>query len=176
MNRNPEGDDNLLVKLSSGYSSADRRLIKKALSIPIENLETKPIRPKGAQVALILCELGVDGKTIIAALLSDPRLRDQISETDIKNTYGEPIAKLVKNVNWLNTFNVYSPEIISKPEQAEMLRRMLLAMIDDVRAVLIKLAFRVQRLRILPQEGYEVRLYISRETLDVYSPDRKSVV
>ncbi len=170
MNRNPEGDDNLLVKLSSGYSSADRRLIKKALSIPIENLETKPIRPKGAQVALILCELGVDGKTIIAALLSDPRLRDQISETDIKNTYGEPIAKLVKNVNWLNTFNVYSPEIISKPEQAEMLRRMLLAMIDDVRAVLIKLAFRVQRLRILPQEGYEVRLYISRETLDVYSP------
>lgn len=170
MNKNPEFDDDLLAKLSAGYSASDRRLIKKALSIPIENLNAKPMRPKGVEVALILCGLGVDGKTIVAALLSDPRFRDQITETDIDRTYGDSIAKLVKNVNWLNTFNDYSPDIISKPEQVEMLRRMLLAMIDDVRAVLIKLAFRVQRLRNLPQEDYEVRLYISRETLDVYSP------
>ncbi len=170
MNKESKTNEDLLTRLITGYPASDSELIAKALSLPIENIEAKPVRPKGVEVALILRDLGVDASTIIAALLSDPRLRDELCETDIHTNYGESVAKLVKNVNWLNTFNIYSPQIISKPEQAEMLRRMLLAMVDDVRAVLIKLAYRVQRLKILPQEDYEVRLYISRETLDVYAP------
>ena len=58
----------------------------------------------------------------------------------------------------------------SQPNQAETLRRMLLSMTQDVRAVLIKLAYRIQRLRNLPKESYEVRHFISRETLDIYAP------
>ncbi len=169
MSTDPKADNKLLRELTHGFSKEDAEQIEKAFATPIEN--TKPIiRPKGSDVALILHGLGVDATTLVAALLSDPRLRDQLDENTIEEHFGKTIASMVNNVNWLNTFNVYSPEFIFKPDQAETLRRMLLAMIDDVRAVLIKLAYRVQRLRILPHEDYEVRLTISQETLDIYSP------
>lgn len=169
MNTAPAAENKLLRELTSGFSKKDAKQIEKACTTPIEN--TKPIiRPKGSEVALILHGLGVDATTLVAALLSDPRLRNQLDEKTIEEHYGKTVANLVNNVNWLNTFNVYSPEFTSKPDQAETLRRMLLAMVDDVRAVLIKLAFRVQRLRILPHEDYEVRLTIAQETLDIYSP------
>ena len=91
-------------------------------------------------------------------------------QPDIKEQFGETVAALVKDVNWLNKLTVYTPEMTSQPNQAETLRRMLLSMTQDVRAVLIKLAYRVQRLRNLPKESYEVRHFISRETLDIYAP------
>lgn len=58
----------------------------------------------------------------------------------------------------------------TKPNEVETLRRMLLSMTQDVRAVLIKLAYRIQRLRDLPKESYEIRKFISQETLDIYAP------
>jgi GTP pyrophosphokinase len=58
----------------------------------------------------------------------------------------------------------------NQPNQTEILRRMLLAMTHDVRAVLIKLAYRIQRLRNLNQEQLEIRKFIARETLDIYAP------
>ena len=58
----------------------------------------------------------------------------------------------------------------NQPNQSEILRRMLLAMTHDVRAVLIKLAYRIQRLRNLGAEDEEIRRFIARETLDIYAP------
>ncbi|MGH8476580.1 MAG: RelA/SpoT family protein [Methylococcales bacterium] len=113
--------------------------------------------------------LGVDPPTLTATLLSDSRLNHALAIPEIELRFGATVANLVRNVRWLNTFNVYAREVISNPDQAEILRRMLLAMVDDVRAVLIKLAFRVERLRNLASESHEVGHYIARETLELYS-------
>ncbi|MEN8133774.1 MAG: bifunctional (p)ppGpp synthetase/guanosine-3',5'-bis(diphosphate) 3'-pyrophosphohydrolase, partial [Pseudomonadota bacterium] len=132
----------------------------------------KPLqgRPRSVDVALGLLDLGVDQATLIAALLSDPRLRDDLQVSTIRHTYGDDIAQLVNSVHWLNTFRECECEQIKTPEQAERLRRMLLAMVKDIRAMLIKLVYRLQRLRLLPGEGYDIRRCIARETLDIYAP------
>jgi GTP pyrophosphokinase len=127
-------------------------------------------RPTGKQVAHILLALHVNVSTLIAALLSDPRLVGKLSEQDISHRFGSQVLTLIKDVNWLNSLTVYSLEMAQQPEQYEILRRMLLSMTHDARAVLIKLAYRVQRLRDLPRESYEIRHFIAHETLDIYAP------
>ena len=157
--------------LFNDFSANDNEEIKRALAI-IEHIPDDPHyqRPKGIEVAAILRNYHVDLKTIVAAILSDPRLSDLKPQPDIKAQFGETVAGLVKDVNWLNKLTVYSPEMTKKPNEAETLRRMLLSMTQDVRAVLIKLAYRIHRLRNLPKESYELRHFISRETLDIYAP------
>ena len=155
----------------SDFSAADNEQIDRALEI-IARIPDDPHyhRPKGIEVATILRNYNVDLKTIVAAILSDPRLSQLNPLPDIKEQFGETVAALVNDVNWLNKLTVYSPEMTLKPNQAETLRRMLLSMTQDVRAVLIKLAYRIHRLRNLPKESYELRHFISRETLDIYAP------
>jgi GTP pyrophosphokinase len=128
------------------------------------------IRPKGVEVASVLMSFHVDLKTILAAILSDPRLITLKKPIDVAAEFGETVANLVQDVNWLNNIRVYSPEMASEPNQAETLRRMLLSMTQDVRSVLIKLAYRIQRLRNLPKESPEIRHFIAHETLDIYAP------
>ncbi|MDD5268689.1 MAG: bifunctional (p)ppGpp synthetase/guanosine-3',5'-bis(diphosphate) 3'-pyrophosphohydrolase [Methylococcales bacterium] len=160
--------DNHLFK---EFSANENEEIKRALTI-IGRIPDDPHyhRPKGIEVAAILRNYNVDLKTIVAAILSDPRLSELNPQPDIKEQFGETVAALVKDVNWLNKLTVYSPEMTKKPNEAETLRRMLLSMTQDVRAVLIKLAYRIHRLRNLPKESYELRHFISRETLDIYAP------
>ena len=157
--------------LFSNFSTDDKEQIDRALAI-VERIPDDPHyhRPKGVEVAAILRDYNVDLKTLLAAILSDPRLPQLTPQPDIKEQFGETVAALVKDVNWLNKLTVYSPEMTQKPNQAETLRRMLLSMTQDVRAVLIKLAYRIHRLRNLPKESYELRHFISRETLDIYAP------
>ncbi|MDD1626868.1 MAG: HD domain-containing protein, partial [Methylococcaceae bacterium] len=142
--------------LFSGLSAADNEQMDRALAI-IACIPDDPhyYRPKGVEVAKILRDYHVDFKTILAAILSDPRLSELKPQPDIKALFGETVDALVKDVNWLNTLTVYSPEMTKKPNEAETLRRMLLSMTQDVRAVLIKLAYRIHRLRNLPKESYE---------------------
>ena len=158
-------------RLFSDLSEADNEQIARALAI-IAPISEDPHyhRPKGIEVAAILRDYNVDLKTILAAILSDPRMPQLTPQPDIKEQFGETVAALVKDVNWLNKVTVYTPEMTKKPNQAETLRRMLLSMTQDVRAVLIKLAYRIHRLRNLPKESYELRHFISRETLDIYAP------
>jgi GTP pyrophosphokinase len=158
-------------QLFSGFSVPDMEQIERALAI-VGRIPDDPHyhRPKGIEVAAILMDFNIDLKTILAAILSDPRLADISPQPDIAQQFGETVAALVKDVNWLNKLTVYSPEVTRHPNQAETLRRMLLSMTQDVRAVLIKLAYRIRRLRNLAQESYEVRHFISLETLDIYAP------
>ncbi len=162
--------DELYRSLTDGFEDDAARSIQQALNLALDAKEEKPVRPRGTDVAVRLKQLGVDAQSLEAALLSDPFLREQLEPSYIEDRFGETVANLVRNVNRLNTFSDYSADLISEPEQSEVLRRMLLAMIDDVRALPIKLAYRVARLRILPQQSYEQRLYIARETLDIYVP------
>jgi len=167
MQKNTEPNKHLL----NDFSAADKEQIERALAI-IERIPDDPHyhRPKGVEVAAILRDYNVDLKTLLAAILSDPRVPQLTPQPDIKEQFGDTVAALVKDVNWLNKLTVYTPEMTKKPNQAETLRRMLLSMTQDVRAVLIKLAYRIHRLRNLPKESYELRHFISRETLDIYAP------
>lgn len=126
--------------------------------------------PRSVNVALFLRTLGVDENTLVATLLSDPRLREQLTMGNIRATYGRDIAQLVDSVHLLNTFRECEHEAIQGREQGERLRRMLLAMVKDVRALVIKLAYRLERLRLLAHERYLKRRCIARETLDIYAP------
>ncbi len=162
--------DELYRSLTYGFEDETVQSIQLALNLALDAKEDKLVRPRGTDVAVRLKRLGVDAQTLQAALLSDPFLRDHLEPSYIEDHFGETVANLVRNVNRLNTFSDYSADLVSEPEQAEVLRRMLLAMIDDVRALPIKLAYRVVRLRILPRQSYEQRLYIAREALDIYVP------
>ncbi len=125
--------------------------------------------PSSLDVALILSELGVDEVTLVVTLLSDSRLRDETFISKIADEFNNDIKKMVKNVLWLHDFHL-AEDHMSAPEQAERLRRMLLSMVEDVRVVLIKLAYRVQRLRQLSKSTDEVRQNIAKETLEIFAP------
>jgi len=158
-------------QIFNGFAAPDLQQIERALAIVAQIPENPRYhRPRGFDVAAILMDFNVDLKTILAAILSDPRLSELKPAPHIAEQFGETVATLVKDVNWLNKLSVYSPEMTSQPNQAETLRRMLLSMTQDVRAVLIKLAYRIRRLTVLPKESYEVRHFIARETLDIYAP------
>ncbi len=126
--------------------------------------------PEGQQVFEVLKRLRLDEETLIAALLADRRLVGSVDIAEIDEQFGRSIAELVKNVRYLNDFRICKAETLADPEQAERLRRLILAMVDDVRAVLIKIAYRLVRLELLGQEKYETRRCIARETLDIYAP------
>ncbi|AOV16783.1 GTP diphosphokinase [Acidihalobacter aeolianus] len=127
-------------------------------------------RPDGRSAALQLRAMGADEDSVLASVLADPRLRKALSAEQLTEEFGESMASLVGSIHWLNTFKECREEFVQPPEQAEHLRRMLLAMVDDVRAVLVKLAYRVERLQLLSEESYETRRCIARETLDIYAP------
>ncbi|MBD9361352.1 RelA/SpoT family protein [Methylomonas fluvii] len=161
-----------VTKLFPGFSDADSLQIGQALKL-VEQLSlecNKTLRPKGVDVAAILMSVHIDLETILAALLSDSRVAGKLSDSAIREQFGPMVADLVKDVSWLNNVSIYSTEMANQPNQAEILRRMLLAMTHDVRAVLIKLAFRIQRLRGLQHEQDNIRRFIARETLDIYAP------
>jgi len=126
--------------------------------------------PRSLDVADMLRNLQVDQITLISAVLSDVRLIEDYSLEAIAKDFSSTIALIVKNMRWLHNFKSQGDSDAPVPEQAERLRRMLLAMVDDVRAVLIYLGWRLQYLRLLSnldlQEGRE----IARETMDIFAP------
>ena len=144
--------------------------LKRAVDYACEAQDSTDVRPSSLNIALILKQLGVDTETLIAALLSDPRLRDTLNDLIIEKEFNPAISNLVSHVNWLNTFKECTENSNYLPPEAEALHHMLLATVDDVRAVLIKLAFRVQRLRHLKHESKQIQQCIARETLDIYAP------
>jgi len=164
-------EEHLLEKLGAGFNEDEAARLAAALRYAVEARDRDTLsRPRGIDVASTLRGLKADAPSLEAALLSDPWLRENLKESTIEAQFGGTVLKLVRGVNWLNTFNDYSREI-REPEQAELLRRMLLAVADDVRAVLVKLAYRLQRLRMLKHEEDEtVRHTIARETLDIFAP------
>ncbi len=159
------------MALFSEFSLQDQAQIGQAMAI-IALIPDDPDyhRPKGYEVAAIVKGLDVDLQTIIAAILSDPRLQNVQPPVNIKGVFGHTVATLVKDVNWLNKVAVYTLAMAEQPSQAETLRRMLLSMTHDVRAVLIKLAYRIKRLHGLAKEAHDMRHFIAQETLDIYAP------
>lgn len=159
-------------RLFPGLSDADLAQVAQAFDLiaEVSDFGVSSIRPRGEDVAAILMAVHIDLPSILAALLSDSRVEGRVSDATIQGRFGQVVAELVRDVIWLNKVSIYTPDMANQPNQSETLRRMLLAMTHDVRSVLIKLAYRIQRLRGLSQEAGDIRHFIARETLDIYGP------
>ncbi len=158
--------DQYLHKLV-GYDVEVNSLLRHACEL-IWELPTEGALPSSLDVALLLSELGSDETTLIVALLSSTRLIKIKDPEALEKIYGPEIMRLVESVVMLHEFHGEQDD--SSPEQVELLRRMLLSMVDDVRAVLIKLAFRVQRLRQLKLADVEEQKEVARESLEIFAP------
>jgi GTP pyrophosphokinase len=150
-----------------GYDVEEDSLLRHACEMVWE-LPAEGALPNSLDVALLLSELGSDETTLIVALLSSTRLFQSCNYEDLEKKFGSKIMALVKSVVQLHEFRGERDD--SSPEQVERLRRMLLSMVNDVREVLIKLAFRVQRLRQLKLAPESEQQEIARESLDIYAP------
>ena len=122
------------------------------------------------QTALILAELQLDGSSLAAALLHDVLENCGIPVSEIEARFGPEIAKLVEGVTKLSKVSWQAPEAVSREAQAENLRKMLVAMAEDLRVVFIKLADRLHNMRTLKALPPEQQLIIAQETLEIYAP------
>ena len=127
-------------------------------------------QPCSTDVVRRLLELGTDRNTVIATLLTDPGLRGVLDKAKIEQEFGSQVAKLTEGVNQLYSLQDSKPVRPKSPEQAEKLRRLLMAIISDVRVMLIKLCYRAERLKLLKHTDYEERRHVAQETIDIFAP------
>lgn len=156
----------LLVKNSSHIHHRSAEL-ERACRYAWDHQATDSDMPSSLDVAILLSQLSVDETTLIVCLLSDSRLRSDEFNKTIKQEFGRSVQKMVQSLEKLHGFKASHTD---NKEQTERLRRMLLAMVDDVRVVLIKLAYRVQRLRELSHTDEMTRSAIASETLEIFAP------
>lgn len=118
------------------------------------------------EVAQVLAELRMDSTAIAAGLLHDAVEDTDVSTAEIAKRFGDQVAHIVEGVTKLEKIKFANRE----DHQAENIRKMLLAMVTDVRVVIIKLADRLHNMRTLEHLKPEKQQRIARETLDVYAP------
>jgi GTP pyrophosphokinase len=164
--------EDLLDKVQGYNPDADFELLRKAYVFSA--LEHKgQIRRSGEpylvhplEVADILADMRLDAVCIAAGLLHDV-IEDTLTTAEkIREKFGEDVAHIVEGVTKIGAIPFSSTE----ERQAENFRKMLLAMVDDIRVILVKLADRLHNMRTLEHMSEDKRLRISQETLDIYAP------
>src|SRR2546423_4672063 len=118
------------------------------------------------QVAAIVTDLKLDDATIVAALLHDTIEDTEATRAEIDQLFGHEIGHLVEGLTKLKRLDLVTREA----KQAENLRKLLLAIADDVRVLLVKLADRLHNMRTLEFVPAASRKRIAEETLDIYAP------
>ena len=121
-------------------------------------------------VADLLADLGVDHEVVAAALLHEAVAAGRLKHERLQDAFGLAITRLVDSVGKLDTIGELHQNSQHAGRQLESLRKMLLAMAQDVRVVLVKLAMRLHALRQLGRSPAEERRRIARETLDIFTP------
>ena len=173
-----------LLDSVSAYLPADRASIVEDALNYASNAHQGQVRESGEPfiehpiaTALRLADMRLDTTTIQAALLHDVMEDCGISFQQLESDFGNDVAKLVDGVTKLKRLDMISENSamlkqIAKPEatRAASLRKMLVAMADDVRVVLIKLSDRLHNMQTLQYLPIPKQQRISRETLDIYSP------
>jgi RelA/SpoT family (p)ppGpp synthetase len=118
------------------------------------------------EVAAILTDLKLDDATVAAALLHDTIEDTPATRAEIDEVFGKEIGSLVEGLTKLKKLDLVTKEA----KQAENLRKLLLAIADDVRVLLVKLADRLHNMRTLHHVSPETRRRMAEETLDIYAP------
>lgn len=162
----------LLDKIKVYNPKCDLDVIKKAYCFA-ENAHNGQVRESGepyiihpVAVAGILAEFGLDTNTIAAGLLHDVIEDTKYTYDDIKANFNEEIADLVNGVTKLGRIQYETKE----EQQADNMRKMLMAMAKDIRVILIKLADRLHNMRTLKYVDDEKQRTKAQETLDIYAP------
>lgn len=164
--------DELLEKLKKNRPAEDPWMVRRAYEIAAERHRDQ-LRSSGEpysshllEVAHILADLRLDAPTLTAAILHDVVEDTEFPLSRIEERFGGDVARLVEGVTKIARLNRMAPEA----RQAENVRKMLLAMVNDVRVVLVKLADRLHNMRTLEYLPAEKQTRIARETLDIYAP------
>jgi len=134
--------------------------------MPKSNAPEIPPARRRQEVAAILADLQLDAPTLAAALLHDTVEDTPLTAEEVKREFGPEVANLVDGVTKLGRISLRSDQ----QQQAENIRKMMVAMAEDLRVVLIKLADRLHNMRTLDPLPEVKRRKISRETLDIYAP------
>jgi len=126
----------------------------------------KPYLEHPLEVALVLAEMKMDPVAVAAGLLHDSVEDTSVTIVDIRKEFGEQVAHIVEGVTKISKIDFATRE----EQQAENLRKMMLAMVDDIRVVLIKLADRLHNMRTLEHLQPDRQHKIAEETLEIYAP------
>ncbi len=130
-------------------------------------LSGEPYLSHPLEVAGILAEMRLDAVSVAAGLLHDVVEDTHATEEEVGGMFGPEVMRIVSGVTKLSTL----PFPSARARQAESIRKMLLAMADDIRVILIKLADRVHNMRTLQyHKNSEKQRKIAKETLDIYAP------
>src|ERR1700678_2641750 len=162
----------LLRHVQANRPSEDLSLIRKAWEFCVKHHEGQ-MRASGEpyiihplEVAEVLAEMKLDATAIAAALLHDSVEDTPATNEEIQSDFGDQVAHIVEGHTQIDKIQFANRE----DRQAENVRKMLLAMVSDVRVVLIKLADRLHNMRTLEHLKPERQEAIARETLDIYAP------
>ena len=172
----PENPDELygkLIKLvRENMTENDVSLVEKAYFIAKKAHEGQfrfsgePYIIHPVSVAIILYNLGMDGESMAAALLHDVVEDPDMTKENIQEEFGEDVANLVEGVTKLGKVPIFTKE----EQQAENVRKMLMAMSQDIRVIIIKLADRIHNMRTLSFMRPDKRREKAQETLEIYAP------
>ena len=164
--------DDLLQKIESYNPDVDKELITRAYDLA-EKMHEGQFRSSGepyfihpVAVANILADLNMDDETIVAGLLHDVLEDTEVTEEELTEIFGEEITLLVEGVTKLNKIYYKSKQ----ENQAENLRKMVLAMSKDIRVIIVKLADRLHNMRTLEYMERTKQIEKATETLEIYAP------
>jgi GTP diphosphokinase / guanosine-3',5'-bis(diphosphate) 3'-diphosphatase len=162
----------LMDKLRRNRPGDDQELLRRAYDFAAEQHKTQtrlsgePFLSHPVEVAHLLADMRLDVTSLCAALLHDVVEDTKIPLTQIADQFGDDVARLVEGATKISRLDLLAPEA----RQAENVRKMLLAMVNDVRVVMVKLADRLHNMRTLGYLDAERQQRIARETLDIYAP------
>ena len=164
---------NDILDKAQGYLSAEElEMIQKAYiySATVHQgqvrLSGEPYLTHPMEVAGILVDMKMDSATIISGLLHDTIEDTLTTKEQIEKEFGKDVAFLVNGLTKLSRISFGSQE----ERQAENFRKMILAMSADIRILIVRLADRIHNMRTLQYQTQDRRIYIARETMDVYAP------
>ena len=173
------GADAWLEELGAGRNANEREVLARAMALAEKahygqrRASGEPYLSHSLAVAHILVDLNLDYETVAAAILHDVVEDGGVELEAIEQQFGSRIAGLVDGVTKMKVIQEFQPGAgVSRKEhsQAESLRKMLLAMAEDVRVVLIKLADRLHNMRTLGALAEDKQRRIARETMDIFAP------
>jgi guanosine-3',5'-bis(diphosphate) 3'-pyrophosphohydrolase len=162
----------LLDKLRRNRPGDDSDLLRRAYDFAAEQHQSQfresgePYLSHPLEVAHLLADMKLDATALSAALLHDVVEDTKIPIAEIAEQFGPDVARIVEGATKISRLNLLAPEA----RQAENVRKMLLAMVNDVRVVLVKLADRLHNMRTLHYLAPERQERIARETLEIYAP------
>ena len=162
----------LMKRMQENRPNDDLTIVKKAYdySLKYHDGQTRasgePYLVHPLEVALVLAEMKMDPVAVAAGLLHDSVEDTSVTIVDIRKEFGEQVAHIVEGVTKISKIDFATRE----EQQAENLRKMMLAMVDDIRVVLIKLADRLHNMRTLEHLDPERQHKIAEETLEIYAP------